>query len=118
MLAAARVSAEDTPESEDGDERILVVHIWNRSYRYADDYAPAVEKQKGPPTMSEGLFEVKRQNGAWSLMSDDSTVASGPDAGACGSGSPRSSLRTTSARIDHEVIFAVLAFLPLPFACS
>ena len=35
-----------------------------------------------------------------------------------GSGLPRSSLRTTSARIDHEVIFALLAFLPLPFACS
>jgi hypothetical protein len=31
-----------------------------------------------------------------------------------GSGSPRSSLRTASARIDHEVIFAFVAFLPLP----
>ena len=61
---------------------------------------------------------MKGQNGAGSLASDGSTAASGLDAGACGSGSPRLSLRTTSARIDHEVIFAVLAFLPLPFACS
>ena len=61
---------------------------------------------------------MKRQNGAGSLVSDDSTAQSGLDTGAWGSGSPRSSLRTTSARIDHEVIFAVLAFLPLPFTCS
>jgi hypothetical protein len=30
---------------------------------------------------------------------------------ASGSGSPRSSLRTTSARIDHDVILAAVAFL-------
>ncbi len=33
---------------------------------------------------------MKRQNGACSLVSDGSTAASEPDAGACGSGSPRS----------------------------
>ncbi len=37
---------------------------------------------------------------------------------ASGSGSPRSSVRTTSARIDHDVIFTVGAFLLLPFVFS
>jgi hypothetical protein len=77
-------------------------------------------KQKSTKALRHvgGPFEMKGQNGAGSLASDGRTAASGLDAGACGSDSPRSSLRTTSARIDHEVIFAALAFLPLPFACS
>jgi hypothetical protein len=37
---------------------------------------------------------------------------------ASGSGSPRSSFRATSARMDHEVIFEVVAFLPFPFGRS
>jgi hypothetical protein len=45
------------------------------------------------------------------------------EAGASGSCSPRSSLRTTSARIGHEVIFAdyhlfLLEFEFNPFACA
>jgi hypothetical protein len=75
-------------------------------------------KKKRPSSLAGGPLEVKRQNGIGSLMPDESSAASEPDAAACGSGSSRSSLRTTSARIDHEVIFAVLAFLLLPFGCS
>jgi hypothetical protein len=53
---------------------------------------------------------VNGQNGAGSLASDESTTASELDAGACGSGSPRSSLRTTSARMHQNVCLLVLAF--------
>lgn len=79
---------------------------------------PLKQKSKKALQHRPRAFEVKGQTGACSLVSDDSAAASGPDAGACGSGSSRSSLRTRSARIDQEVIFAVLAFLPLPFAYS
>jgi hypothetical protein len=50
-------------------------------------------QKKRPPDIVGGPFEVKGQNGAWALAPGDSTVASELDAGACGSGSPRSSLR-------------------------
>jgi len=42
----------------------------------------------------------------------------GPLAGSSGCCSFRSSLRTTSARMDHDVILVVFDFLLLPFACS
>ena len=42
-------------------------------------------------------MKATRQNGACSLVSDGSTAASEPDDGACGSGSPRSSLHNIGA---------------------
>jgi hypothetical protein len=41
-----------------------------------------------------------------------------PEARVSGSGSPRSSLRTISARMHQNVCLLVLAFLPLPFPRS
>ena len=58
------------------------------------------------------------QKGAASEALPASFEAAEPEVFTSGSGSPRSSLRTTSARIDHDIIFAAFAFLPLPFGCS
>ena len=66
---------------------------------------------KGPGS-TPGPNHTLSQKGA----SSDPGV--GALAGASGSGSPRSSLQTTSARMDHEVIFVAFDFLPLPFGCS
>jgi len=66
---------------------------------------------KGPGS-APGPIPVFSQNGA----SDDSAV--GSLRRVCGSCSFRSSLRTTSARMDHDVSFVVFDFLPLPFGCS
>jgi hypothetical protein len=70
------------------------------------------KKQKRPSDIVGGP-SCRRHQSAASL---DSRACAG--AGALGSGSPRSSLRTTSARTDHDVIFEVFDFLPLPFGCS
>src|SRR5262249_7267156 len=64
------------------------------------------------PGAEPGPNPLFSQNGA----SSDSAV--GSLGGGCGSCSLRSSLRTTSARMDHDVIFAAFDFLPLPFGCS
>jgi hypothetical protein len=64
--------------------------------------------RKGPGS-APGPNPVFSQNGA----SSDSVA--GTLAGDSGSCSLRSRLRTTSARIDHDVTFA---FLPLPLATS
>ena len=67
--------------------------------------------RKGPGS-APGPNPVFSQNGA----SSDSAV--GSLGGVCSSCSLRSSLRTTSARMDHDVIFVVFDFLPLPLGCS
>ena len=67
--------------------------------------------RKGPGS-APGPNRVFSQNGA----SSDSAV--GSLGGVCSSCSLRSSLRTTSARMDHDVIFVVFDFLPLPLGCS
>src|SRR5207248_3514332 len=74
------------------------------------------EKANGPRT--EARFKGDRQNGAGSDASRASVEAAEPEARASGSGSPRSSLRTTSARMHQNVCLLVLAFLPLPFPRS
>ena len=65
---------------------------------------------------SEPWYRQRKNPGA----SGGSEVLNSPEAEpiASGSGSLRSSLRTASARIDHEVIFVVAAFLPLPLGRS
>jgi hypothetical protein len=70
------------------------------------------DQHKKRPRLSPGSNQVLSQN----VASSDSVA--GPLASASGSCSLRSSLRTTSARIDHEVIFVVFDFLPLPLGCS
>src|SRR5262249_39828882 len=50
--------------------------------------------------------------------SSGSLEAAEPEANVSGSGSPRSSLRTTSARMHQNVCLLVFAFLPLPFPRS
>lgn len=70
-----------------------------------------VKKRKGPGSAS-GPNLVESQNGATSVS------GAGPVAGASGYCSLRSSLRTTSARMDHDVIFVVFDFFPLPLGCS
>jgi hypothetical protein len=67
--------------------------------------------RKGPGS-ARGPNPIFSQNGA----SADSAV--GSLGGVCSSCSLRSSLRTTSARTDHDVIFVVFDFLPLPLGCS
>ena len=66
------------------------------------------KNRKGPGS-APGPYPVLSQRGA----SSDSAAC--PVAGASDSRSLRSSLRTTSARIDHDVIFVVFDFLPLLF---
>src|SRR5256885_9598755 len=73
--------------------------------------------QRGPRKPRPSI-ESKRQNGAGSDASSVSFEAAEPEARASGSGSPRSSLRTTSARMHQNVCLLVLAFLPLPFPRS
>src|SRR6266852_102821 len=78
-----------------------------------------IEKERAP-ALHRGPIFSSSQNGAASEALPASSEAAEPEVFASGSGSPRSSLRTTSARIDHDVIFAVFAvfaFLPLPFGC-
>ena len=76
-----------------------------------------VDKERAP-VLDRGPMFSSSQNGADSEALPASSEAAEPEVFTSGSGSPRSSLRTTSARIDHDVIFAVFAFLPLPFGCS
>jgi hypothetical protein len=64
------------------------------------------------------LFKSSGQNGAESDASSASLEAVEPELTVSGSGSPRSSLRTTSARMHQNVCLFVLAFLPLPFPRS
>src|ERR1700746_1999944 len=58
------------------------------------------------------------QTGAGSEASSASLEAAEPEAIVSGSGSPRSSLRTTSARMHQNVCLLVFAFLALPFPRS
>jgi hypothetical protein len=67
---------------------------------------------KKAPVGAGAFFEVL-QSGA---PSDGTSATFGW--GLTGSGSPRSSRRTTSARIDHEVTFVWPVFFPLPFGGS
>ncbi len=67
--------------------------------------------KKGSPPKEGSLKNEQPQKAGLS----ESAFVPSPATSACGSGSPRSSLRTTSARIVHDVILAVAAFLPLPF---
>src|SRR5215472_9686947 len=64
---------------------------------------------------TKARFKMERQNGAGSDASSGSLEAGEPEARVSGSGSPRSSLRTTSARMHQNVCLLVFAFLPLPF---
>src|SRR5579884_1278261 len=59
-----------------------------------------------------------RKNGGESDASRGSGEVAEPEATVSGSGSPRSSLRTTSARMHQNVCLLVFAFLPLPFPRS
>ena len=77
----------------------------------------AASIKKGPGK-SPGPGASRSQKGACSVASGASSEACELEVVASGSGSPRSSLRTASARMDHEVIFEVFAFLPLPFGRS
>src|SRR5690242_9349637 len=63
-------------------------------------------------------FDGDCQNGAVSDEAGAWSEAVEPEAFTSGSGSPRSSLRTTSARMHQNVCLLVLAFLPLPFPRS
>ena len=85
-----------------------ICRVWSES-------RPA--KKKGPGK-SPGPGASRSQKGACSVASGASSEACELEVVASGSGSPRSSLRTASARMDHEVIFEVFAFLPLPFGRS
>src|SRR5712692_3018505 len=67
---------------------------------------------------SRGPRNSQHQNGALSDASAAWSEALEPEAFTSGSGSPRSSLRTTSARMHQNVCLLVLAFLPLPFPRS
>jgi hypothetical protein len=99
-----KVSSGSRPASDVCSLRVC----WRNIDRPCRGAHPA-EIKKGPPARPEGLSSEMHQNGA-SLDSGASA-----EAGASGSGSLRSSLRTTSARINHVVILVVAAFLPLPF---
>ena len=72
---------------------------------------------KGPGETG-ALSSPDAQSEAASDASAAGPEASEPGAIAPGSGSPRSSLRTTSARMDHEVIFMAVFFLPWPVGGS
>src|SRR5437764_2790782 len=67
---------------------------------------------------TEALSKCGGQNGATSDESGAWSEAAEPEAFTSGSGSPRSSLRTTSARMHQNVCLLVLAFLLLPLARS
>ena len=77
----------------------------------------AASTRKGPQ-LCRGPICSRLRSGACSVTSAVSSEIGKPELTASGSGSPRSSVRTTSARIDHDVIFAVGAFLLLPFVFS
>src|SRR5947207_1515020 len=62
------------------------------------------------PCLLSGKYSLLNLAGADATPEPDATVSS--------SGSPRSSLRTTSARMHQNVCLLVFAFLPLPFPCS
>ena len=74
--------------------------------------------QKEGPGKRRGPLRCDSRRAAASDSPEGRSDASEPEVTGCGSGSPQSSLRTASARIDHDVSFVVAAFLPLPFACS
>jgi hypothetical protein len=72
----------------------------------------------------ETILEAESSSERKKRKKRESQNGAASDSGACseeaasGSDSLRSSLRTTSARTDHDVIFEVFDFLPLPFGCS
>src|SRR6266481_611342 len=76
-----------------------------------------IQKGMGPGSAPGPIFSIN-QNEAASEAPTPSSGAAEPEAFPAGSGSPRSSLRTTSARIDHDVILVVADFLLLPLGRS
>ena len=73
--------------------------------------------EKGPG-FAPGPNPFFNQNGAGSAALAASSIETGEEAFTSRCGSPRSSLRTTSARMDHDVILSIFDFLPLSFGCS
>ena len=76
------------------------------------------DSRKREAPAAPGPREYERYKGMSLDVPPACSGAGEPEATASSSGSPRSSLRTTSARIDHETILVVVAFLLLPFARS
>src|SRR5439155_1346001 len=90
----------------------------SRLFRFSRRGVTTEIQKERAPALDRGPIFSGSQNGDASDPLGASSEAEELEACTSGSGSPRSSLRTTSARIDQDVILVVVDFLLLPFGCS